>query len=101
MVRRTDWFQGFLFSRASGWLAVILLGAASGLLWYIQDLRVRAARYDAVEEIRPQVEELTRKVVKEISRREDESIEELREAEGPCLAERAPDAVIDSLRSPN
>jgi hypothetical protein len=93
-----SWFKAFLFSKASGWLAVILLGAASGLLWYIQDLKIRAARYDAVEEIRPQLKALTEKVVQEIGKREDESIQAVRDADGPCLAERVPDAILDSLR---
>lgn len=92
------WFSMFLMSRASGWLAVVALAALSALGWYIQDLKIDAARCAGQDDIRGQLEVLTDKVVKDIDEHEDANVRAVREASGPCLGERVPDVIVDGLR---
>lgn len=98
MYRREGWFSAFLFSRASGWLAVVLLGALTATGWWIKNLQIDAARCVGKEEIRGQLEELTDRVVEDIEEEADEKIRALRQDTETCLDTRLPDAVIDSLR---
>lgn len=93
------WFNWFLKSPFSGWLALAAMTAISVIIWQWKDMEARAARCDGREEIRGQLEQLTDRVIENLEEAADESIRNIRQGSDPCLDAPMPDDIVGSLQS--
>lgn len=92
------WLKAFIASKASGWLAVAGLAVVSGLLIYIQQLRIEAAHCKGRESVQGQVDALTDKVVRQIDEQSKTDVAQVRSIDDECARNLVPSAVVDRLR---
>ena len=90
---------GWLATRAAsfyilGFMSVLL----SGSIWYVQQLRVKAAACEGRADAQVLVDRLTERLNQDIQEEADEAVNEIENAEDECLDADGPDAAIDFLR---
>ena len=92
-------FWAWLATRAAsfyilGTMSVLL----SGSVWYVQQLRVRAAECEGRQEAYEVVGRLTERLARDIDRRAGETIEDIEDTVDDCLDAAGPESARKFLR---
>lgn len=82
---------------STAWLLAIGLTFATGAIWYVQQLRVKAARCEASQEIMGRYERLADRLERELSDELERDEKALRDAVHPCLDVRTDELLRDPL----